>query len=112
MQLDGITALVTGANRGLGRHFAEQLVKRGATVYGGARRPETITTPGVVPVALDITDPESVAAAARAVSGADDHHVVGHRLAVAHRLLMLLSSQTTNGWQITSTYLIDQPAKA
>jgi NAD(P)-dependent dehydrogenase (short-subunit alcohol dehydrogenase family) len=67
MQLDGTTALVTGANRGLGRHFAEQLVKRGATVYGGARRPETITTPGVVPVALDITDPESVAAAARTV---------------------------------------------
>lgn len=69
MQLEGITALVTGANRGLGRHFAEQLVARGATVYGGARRPETITTPGVVPVQLDITDPASVAAAARAVSG-------------------------------------------
>lgn len=67
MQLAGTTALVTGANRGLGRHFAEQLVKRGATVYAGARRPDTVTTPGVVPVQLDITDPESIAAAARAV---------------------------------------------
>jgi NAD(P)-dependent dehydrogenase (short-subunit alcohol dehydrogenase family) len=64
MDLSGVTALVTGANRGLGRHFAEQLVQRGATVYGGARNPETITTPGVIPIALDVTDPESIAAAA------------------------------------------------
>ena len=69
MDLSGTTALVTGANRGLGRHFAEQLVKRGATVYGGARRPETVTVPGVIPVALDVTDPESIAAAARAATG-------------------------------------------
>jgi NAD(P)-dependent dehydrogenase (short-subunit alcohol dehydrogenase family) len=69
MNLTGTTALLTGANRGLGRHFAEQLVKRGVTVYGGARRPETITTPGVIPVALDVTDPESVAAAARVATG-------------------------------------------
>jgi NAD(P)-dependent dehydrogenase (short-subunit alcohol dehydrogenase family) len=69
MKLAGTTAFVTGANRGLGRHFAEQLISRGVTVYGGARRPETITTPGVIPVALDITDPESVAAAARATEG-------------------------------------------
>ena len=35
------TALVTGANRGLGRRFAEALVARGAKVYAAARRPET-----------------------------------------------------------------------
>ena len=69
MQLSGTTALVTGANRGLGKHFAEQLVSRGVTVYGGARKPETITVPGVIPVALDVTDPESVAAAARVATG-------------------------------------------
>ena len=34
------TALVTGANRGFGRHLAEQLVQRGATVYAAARNPE------------------------------------------------------------------------
>ncbi|GAY19228.1 SDR family oxidoreductase [Mycobacterium sp. shizuoka-1] len=59
-----ITALVTGANRGLGRRFAAELVARGAKVYAGARRPETIDLPGVVPIQLDITDPESVRAAA------------------------------------------------
>ncbi|HEX6346466.1 SDR family oxidoreductase [Umezawaea sp.] len=69
MDLAGRTALVTGANRGLGRHFAEQLIKRGATVYAGARNPASVDLPGAVPIALDVTDPESVAAAARATSG-------------------------------------------
>jgi NAD(P)-dependent dehydrogenase (short-subunit alcohol dehydrogenase family) len=61
---DQVTALVTGANRGLGRRFATELVARGAKVYAAARRPETIDIPGVVPVALDITDPDSVRRAA------------------------------------------------
>lgn len=64
MATQQITAFVTGANRGLGRRFAEQLVERGAKVYAAARRPETIDVPGVVPIQLDITDPKSVAAAA------------------------------------------------
>ena len=59
-----VTALVTGANRGLGRRFAEDLVARGATVYAAARRPETIDVPGVIPIQLDITDRESVRRAA------------------------------------------------
>jgi NAD(P)-dependent dehydrogenase (short-subunit alcohol dehydrogenase family) len=63
-----ITALVTGANRGLGRRFAVDLVARGAKVYAGARRPETVDIPGVIPVALDITDPESVRRAAEIAS--------------------------------------------
>jgi NAD(P)-dependent dehydrogenase (short-subunit alcohol dehydrogenase family) len=65
MQLENSVALVTGANRGLGRHFAAQLVQRGAKVYAAARRPETVDLPGVIPVQLDITDPESVARAAK-----------------------------------------------
>ena len=36
-----ITAFVTGANRGLDKRFAAQLVERGAKVYAAARRPET-----------------------------------------------------------------------
>jgi NAD(P)-dependent dehydrogenase (short-subunit alcohol dehydrogenase family) len=60
---------VTGANRGFGRHLAAQLRDRGATVYAAARNPATVDLPGVTPVALDITDPASVAAAAAATSG-------------------------------------------
>ncbi|WP_033345275.1 SDR family oxidoreductase [Catenuloplanes japonicus] len=68
MKIANQVALVTGANRGLGRHFAQQLLERGATkVYAAARRPESIDLPGVEPIRLDITDPASIeAAAARA----------------------------------------------
>ncbi len=65
MRIEGSVALVTGANRGLGRCFAAALLDRGAAkVYAAARRPETVDLPGVVPLALDITDPASVRAAA------------------------------------------------
>jgi NAD(P)-dependent dehydrogenase (short-subunit alcohol dehydrogenase family) len=81
-----ITALVTGANRGLGKRFATQLVERGAKVYAAARRPETIDIPGVIPVQLDITDPESVA---RAASLAGDVNVVINNAGVATNASLL-----------------------
>jgi NAD(P)-dependent dehydrogenase (short-subunit alcohol dehydrogenase family) len=66
MKIEGSVALVTGAGRGLGQVFARELVSRGAArVYGTARDPAAVTEPGVTPVALDITDPERVARAAR-----------------------------------------------
>ncbi|GLY73037.1 SDR family oxidoreductase [Actinoallomurus iriomotensis] len=65
MNIHGATALVTGANRGIGRHLAAQLVERGAKVYATARRPESIDLDGVEVLGLDISDPDSVAAAAR-----------------------------------------------
>jgi NAD(P)-dependent dehydrogenase (short-subunit alcohol dehydrogenase family) len=64
MNIAGSTALVTGANRGFGRHLAAELLARGATVYAGARNPDTVDLPGVKVVQLDVTDPQSVAAAA------------------------------------------------
>jgi NAD(P)-dependent dehydrogenase (short-subunit alcohol dehydrogenase family) len=65
MQINGAVALVTGANRGLGRQFTQQLLERGASkVYATARRPELIDVPGVEPLRLDITDSASIAAAA------------------------------------------------
>src|SRR6201994_4353096 len=66
MRIEGSTALVTGANRGLGRRFAEELLARGAKVYAGARDPGSVELPGATPRALDIPDPASVAAAADA----------------------------------------------
>ena len=66
MKISGSTALVTGANRGLGRHFAQQLLQRGARVYATARNPDLVNIPGADVLQLDITDPASVAAAATA----------------------------------------------
>ena len=72
MKIHGAVALVTGANRGLGRHFVTQLLERGAAkVYATARRPETVDVPGVEVLRLDITAPASVASAQRAAAGVD-----------------------------------------
>jgi len=69
MQIEGSVALVTGANRGLGRHLAEELVRRGAAkVYAAARNAEQVTSGGVVPLRLDVNDPHSVAEAAAIAS--------------------------------------------
>jgi NAD(P)-dependent dehydrogenase (short-subunit alcohol dehydrogenase family) len=70
--LDGQTALVTGASSGLGRHFALTLARHGADVVLAARRVDACRSlAGDIQalgrrarvVALDVTDPASVAAA-------------------------------------------------
>jgi NAD(P)-dependent dehydrogenase (short-subunit alcohol dehydrogenase family) len=71
MDIQNAVAVVTGANRGFGRQLAAELLKRGAKkVYAGARRPDSVDLPGVVPLQLDITDPASVAQAAKVASDA------------------------------------------
>ncbi|GAA2411405.1 SDR family oxidoreductase [Actinomadura vinacea] len=70
MELKDAVAVVTGANRGLGRHLAARLVERGAKVYAAARRPQSVDVTGVIPVRLDVTDQESIRAAAGIASDA------------------------------------------
>jgi len=49
MKVAGSTALVTGANRGLGLTFAKVLVEmEAAKVYAAARNPKAVTLKGVV----------------------------------------------------------------
>ncbi|MEZ7125516.1 SDR family oxidoreductase [Nonomuraea sp. AD125B] len=66
MDLTTSVALVTGANRGLGRVLAAQLLERGAKVYAGTRNPSAVDLPGAFPLQLDVTDPASVERAAKA----------------------------------------------
>ncbi|MFE1552715.1 SDR family oxidoreductase [Streptomyces sp. NPDC058718] len=70
MELKNAVAVVTGANRGLGRQLAVQLVEQGAKVYAAARRPESIDLPGVTPLHLDVTDEQSIREAAVTASDA------------------------------------------
>jgi NAD(P)-dependent dehydrogenase (short-subunit alcohol dehydrogenase family) len=66
MKLQDAIVLVTGANRGIGLAFAETALARGARkVYAGARSPSAINAPGLIPVKLDVTSDQDVAAAAR-----------------------------------------------
>jgi NAD(P)-dependent dehydrogenase (short-subunit alcohol dehydrogenase family) len=65
VQIAGAVALVTGANRGIGRALAGALLAAGASkVYAAARDPAMVTDPGLSPVRLDVTRAEEVAAAA------------------------------------------------
>ena len=65
----GGVVLVTGANGGLGTEFVRQALERGATkVYATARTPKAWDDPRVVPLALDVTDLDSLEAAAAAAA--------------------------------------------
>ncbi|SDI86715.1 SDR family oxidoreductase [Nonomuraea jiangxiensis] len=65
MHIDTAVAIVTGGNRGFGRHLVAQLVERGAKVYAAARKPESVDVPGALPLRIDLNDPDSVTAAAQ-----------------------------------------------
>lgn len=66
MKLANAVVLITGANRGLGLAFAKEALARGARkVYAGARDPASVTLEGVIPVKLDVTQPDDVARVAR-----------------------------------------------
>lgn len=77
-RIEGMTALVTGANRGIGRAITEALLERGATrVYAGARNVDSLSAlvgaygDRIVPLVLDVTDPVLVERAAAAVEEID-----------------------------------------
>ncbi len=71
MDVANSVALVTGANGGLGQYYVEALRAQGvAKIYAGARNPKALEAPLtdhpgiVIPIALDITDEQSVNQAA------------------------------------------------
>jgi len=74
-RIEGAVALVTGANRGIGRALTEALLSRGARkVYATARNPQALRTlrdQRLVSLRLDVSDVEQIRAAAEAASDVD-----------------------------------------
>src|ERR671915_120931 len=71
-RIEGAVALVTGANRGIGRAVTEALLTRGVRkVYATARNPETLRAlrdERLVALRLDVTDMDQIYAAGEAAS--------------------------------------------
>src|SRR5258708_704234 len=71
-RIEGAVALVTGANRGIGRALTEALLTRGVRkVYATARNPEALRVlrdERLVALRLDVTDADQIRATAEAAS--------------------------------------------
>jgi NAD(P)-dependent dehydrogenase (short-subunit alcohol dehydrogenase family) len=67
--LDGAVVLITGANGGIGTQFVHEALARGAAkVYATARTPRTWEDERIVPLALDVTDADSIRAVVEAAA--------------------------------------------
>ena len=61
--LQGRTALVTGASLGIGRASVELLLENGVRVFGFSRKPSDIAHPNMIHLACDLSDMASIDAA-------------------------------------------------
>jgi NAD(P)-dependent dehydrogenase (short-subunit alcohol dehydrogenase family) len=95
MDITGSTALVTGANRGIGHGFVRELLARGAAkVYATARRPELIAVSDrrVEALRLDLLDSGSVTDAAAVAADVD---LLVNNAGIATRANLLTSDLDT-----------------
>ena len=103
MNIQDSTALVTGANRGIGKAFADALLDRGAAkVYAAVRDVATVGDPRLVPIQLDVTDPDRVAAVAREL---DDVQLVVNNAGVLNVNIPLSASLDVARVEFETNYL-------
>ncbi len=77
MRIQEKTVLVSGANRGIGRAFVDELLRRGVgTIFAGARSGASLEALGALdarvrPLYIDVTEPSSIADAVGQIGGLD-----------------------------------------
>jgi len=103
MNVNGSVALVTGANRGIGRSIADELLARGAEkVYAAVRDVNSVTDGRLVAVELDVTDAAQVAAVAARL---DDVEIVVNNAGIAHPASPLAASLQSARDELEVNYL-------
>jgi NAD(P)-dependent dehydrogenase (short-subunit alcohol dehydrogenase family) len=92
--LSETVAFITGGQRGLGQAFARELLSRGARkVYVTARNPVATLDARVVPLAVDVTNPTTITAAA--AQAADVNLVINNAGAASAGPLLANATDTT-----------------
>jgi NAD(P)-dependent dehydrogenase (short-subunit alcohol dehydrogenase family) len=109
MNIHNSVAFVTGANRGIGKAFVEALVQAGARrIYATARSIESLTDvvalapDRIIPLALDVTDPSQVNAAAQAAQ--DVTLLINNAGVIGSGGLFTPNSIETAQWEMNTNY--------
>jgi len=109
MDIKGSVAFVTGANRGIGKAYVEALLQAGANrIYAAARSLEAlqdvvaIAPDRIVPIALDITNPEQVKAAAQQAQ--DVNLLINNAGVLGAGGLFVPNSVETAQWEMNTNY--------
>ncbi len=109
MNVQESVAFVTGANRGIGKAYVEALVQAGARrIYAAARSLDTlndvvaIAPDRIVPIALDVTDPAHVNAAAQIAQ--DVTLLINNAGVIGSGGLFTANSVETAQWEMNTNY--------
>ena len=106
-KIEGQTALVTGANRGIGRAYVEELLAAGADkIYAAARKTETLQhlvadgNGRIIPIALDVTKPDQIKSLSEA---RPDITLLVNNAGIASFEGLIHAAETTSGRQEMET---------
>jgi NAD(P)-dependent dehydrogenase (short-subunit alcohol dehydrogenase family) len=109
MNIQDSVALVTGANRGIGKAYVEALIQAGALrVYAAARKVDTlnevvaIAPNRVIPIALDVTQADQVNAAAQMAQ--DITLLINNAGVIGSGGLFTANSLETAQWEMNTNF--------
>jgi NAD(P)-dependent dehydrogenase (short-subunit alcohol dehydrogenase family) len=109
MKIQNSTVLVTGANRGIGKAYVEAFVAAGASrIYAAARSITSLDSvvalapDRIVPMALDVTNPAQIEAAAQTAS--DITVLINNAGVIGSGGLFIADSVKTAQWEMNTNF--------